>query len=269
MSTPINHFKLGLFTLFGFLILIGGLFAFGMRSYFESTSVFETYIPGDVSGLSVGAAVELKGVRVGKVTRIDFSWNKYKYTEGGPAYVVVEFEVKDNISPVARDKVDNERIQREIQRGFRARLKEQGITGTSLLSLDYLDPALNPPMPFSWQPEHPYIPAAPGQFVSLLASVERNLKNLEKLDLPAINQLLQHDLKSAGQMLDNMNGTIIKLQPRIESIDVDALNQVLTNAQRTMRNLDETVSELKRYPAGFLLGNPPPPVKEAQPPAKK
>jgi hypothetical protein len=36
-----------------------------------------------------------------------------------------------------------------------------------------------------------------------------------------------------------------------------------------MRDMDDVLLELKRYPAGFLFGEPPPPVKTVQPPAKK
>jgi hypothetical protein len=49
MSTITNNFKLGLFTLCGLAILIAGVLAFGARSYFELTSVFETYVQGDVT----------------------------------------------------------------------------------------------------------------------------------------------------------------------------------------------------------------------------
>ena len=81
MSTTTNHFKLGLFTLCGLAILIAAVLAFGARSYFEPTSLFETYIPGDVTGLAVGSAVELRGVDVGKVKRISFSWSEYQETD--------------------------------------------------------------------------------------------------------------------------------------------------------------------------------------------
>jgi len=72
MSTTTNNFKLGLFTLGGVTLLILGILVFGARSYFESKSSFETYVEGDVSGLSVGSPVVLRGVLVGKVKRIDF-----------------------------------------------------------------------------------------------------------------------------------------------------------------------------------------------------
>ena len=49
--------------------------------------MFETYTTGDVDGLSVGSVVKLRGVAVGKVTEIGFSWNMYEV--GQPACVVV------------------------------------------------------------------------------------------------------------------------------------------------------------------------------------
>ena len=99
---------------------------------------------------------------------------------------------------------------------------------------------------------------------------------------------MQGDLKSTGQILDKVNQvdlgglgtnasslltesreTIAKLQPGLANFDFDALNQTLANAQRTIRDLDDVLTELKSYPAGFLFGRPPPAVKEVQPPAKK
>jgi len=63
--------------------------------------------------------------------------------------------------------------------------------------------------------------------------------------------------------------TVAQLQPGLANIDFDALNQTLVNAQRTMRDMDDVLLELKQYPSGFLFGEPPPAVKEVQPPAKK
>ena len=97
MSQPINNFKLGLFALGGLALLAAGLLAFGARSYLEPTSEFETYIKEDVTGLEVGSAVELRGVRVGKITGIDFSWTEYEPTQ--PSYIVVDFEMRNDIAP--------------------------------------------------------------------------------------------------------------------------------------------------------------------------
>ena len=286
MNTTTHNFKLGLFTLCGLAILIAGILAFGARSYFEPTSTYETYIAGDVTGLAVGSAVELRGVNVGKVKRIGFSWNEYQETT--PTYIVVEFEMRDDVIPLPPGTARSEIVQSAIKSGLRARLKSEGITGTSILSLEDLNPADNPPVQVPWTPRHTYVPAAPGQFSELLASIEKSLHNVERLDFSNINQLVQGDLKSAGQVLDRVNqvdfgslgtnanslltesrATVAQLQPTLANFDFNSLNQTLANAQRTLHDLDDVLAELKNYPSGFFLGAPPPPVKEVQPPAKK
>ena len=55
-----------------------------------------------------------------------------------------------------------------------------------------------------------------------------------------------------------------QLQPALANIDFNALNQTLANAQRTIRDMDDVLTELKSYPSGFIFGSPPPPVKEVQ-----
>jgi len=230
--------------------------------------------------------VELRGVKVGKVKRIGFSWNEYQETT--PNYIVVEFEMRDDVIPLPPGAARSEMVQSAIKSRLRARLKSQGITGTSILSLEDLNPADNPPVQVPWTPRHTYVPAAPGQFSELLASIEKSLHNVERLDFSNINQLVQGDLKSAGKVLDRMNqvdfgslgtnanslltesrATVAQLQPALANLDFNALNQTLANAQRTLHDMDDVLAEIKNYPSGFLLGAPPPPVKEVQPPAKK
>jgi len=238
-----------------------------------------------VTGLAVGSPVELRGVRVGKVKSITFSWNEYMDTH--PSYIVVEFEMRDDVTPLPPGKARSEMLQAAIKNGLRARLKAQGITGTSILSLEFLNPADNPPLQVPWTPRHTYIPAAPGEFSELLASIEKSLHNVEQLDFNSINQLLQADLKSAGHVLDkvdqvdfgalstnansvltDVHETVGGLKPGLANFDFDALNQTVGSAQQTLRDLDEVLSQLKQYPSGFIFGRPPPPVKGVQSPAR-
>ena len=323
MSKPINNFKLGLFTLGGLALLVAGLLAFGARSYFQPTSTYETYIAGDVTGLAVGSAVELRGVNVGKVTHIDFSWTEYEATQ--PSYIVVQFVMRDDIEPTSPGAARNDLLQAAIQRGLRARIKAKGITGTSVLSLEYVDPVENPPTQVPWTPKYTYIPSAPGEIVELLAAVEKVLHNVQGFDFSALNEHVQYDLKSAGNLLDkvgqfdfgglstNANGlltevrdsntrlksllqdtdntitraqlekltrdldslanqlqdTVARLEPGVANIDFDALNQTLANARQTIRDLDETLAQLKQYPSGFLFGRPPSTVKGIEPNEEK
>lgn len=229
MSQPINNFKLGLFTIFGLAILVAGLLAFGARSYFQAYSDYETYIAGDVTGLTVGSGVELRGVNVGKVTGIDFSWTEYEVTE--PSYIVVDFQMRSDIEPKVAGKEPEELLQAAIQRGLRARIKAKGITGANVLSIEYVDPAENPPAQVPWKPKNIYIPSAPGEFSELLASVERVLHNVQSLDFKAMNQLLTGDLQSAGRVLDHA-----------EQFDFGALS---TNAGALLTDVRQSNARLK------------------------
>jgi ABC-type transporter Mla subunit MlaD len=326
MSAKTNNFKLGLFTLFGLGLLATGLLAFGTWSSFEKKSLFETYVSGDVSGLSVGSAVEFRGVRVGKVTHIAFSWNEYQDTQ--PGCVVVVFEMRDDAFVTPLGSEWREKLHAAIDGGLRARLKAQGVTGTCIISLEYLDPAENPAVKFAWTPKHTFIPSAPGLFGELLVSLQRTLRRFDHLDVTALNELAQTDLKGVGRVLqrvekvdfaslstnatellqelhgsigkldgfiakldnfiDDTDGTVKKLQleklskdadvlvqqlqdtisklePGLTSIDFDSLNQTLAKAHQAIQNIDDMISELKQYPAGFIFGKPPPRLKEVQP----
>jgi phospholipid/cholesterol/gamma-HCH transport system substrate-binding protein len=323
MSKPINNFKLGLFTLCGLAILVAGLLAFGARTYFEPTTLYETYVVGDVTGLAVGSAVELRGVNVGKVTRIDFSWTEYQVTQ--PSYIIVQFVMRNNVEPGSTAAERNDLLQAAVQAGLRARIKSKGITGANVLSLEFMNPDDNPPAPFPWKPKYTYIPSAPGEFAELLASLQKVLSSAQGLDFYGLNDHLQYDLKSAGNVLDHagqfdfrtlstnandllmevrgsnvklkillqdadntvnrakldklsrdldtltlqLQDTVSRLEPRLENIDFDALNQTLENASQTLKDLDDTVAQLKQYPSGFIFGEPPAHVKEIQPPGKQ
>lgn len=201
MSKPINNFKLGLFTLCGLGILVVGLLAFGARTYFQPTSEYETYIAGDVTGLAIGSGVELRGVNVGKVTHIDFSWTEYEVSY--PSYIVVDFEMRNDIEPHVAGAKEDDLLEAAIKEGLRARIKTKGITGASVLSLEYVDPIENPSIQVPWKPKNTYIPSAPGEFSELIASVEKVLRNVQSLDLKTMNQLLVGDLQSAGRVLDH------------------------------------------------------------------
>lgn len=229
MSTRPNDFKIGTFVLIGIGLLIVGLFAFGARGYFRQQLTFETYVAGEVQGLSVGSPVKLRGVTIGKVTYIGFIWNEYP--EYGTDYVLIQFEVpKDSalLPPTANLQA---MLNTEISQGLRARVQAQGITGTSILALDFLDPERNPPMKVPWVPKHYYIPSAKGQFTEILSSIQKTLRNIEKVDFPALVGRLDKVLVSADQLVTNVN-------------QVD-FNQLGTNANGLVAELRDSNTRLQ------------------------
>ncbi len=231
MSTKINNFKIGLFASFGVGLVVTGLLVFGVWSNLKKSSLFETYVATDVSGLSVGSAVELRGVRVGKVTSIGFTWNEYQ--DASPAYVVVVFEMNDDVSILPPGKERDERLQKAIEHGLRACPKALGVTGTCILSLEFLNPAENPPLQVAWTPRHTYIPSAPGLLGDLLVSMREALHKLDRVDVTALNELAVSDLKSVGRILGH-----------VERIDLESLG---TNATALLTEVRSSNAKLQSF----------------------
>lgn len=276
MSAPSNRFKIGLFVITGIGLLIAGLFAFGARSYFQEQRMFETYVAGEVQGLGVGAPVKLRGVTIGKVTYIGFIWNEYP--QYGTEYALIRFEVPEKTSILPPTTNLQAVLDQEIARGLRARVQGQGITGSSVLALDYLDPTRNPPMQVPWTPKHYYIPSAPGQFTEIVTAVQKVLARLEELDLSntlarvdkvldSADHLVKHvdklDFVSLGTNANDLLADLRDTNKRLQATLADArgaitntdLPAVGRRAQELETRLTDLATELQRTVAGVDTGS--------------
>ena len=245
MSEKASQLRIGIFVLFGVAILLGALFLFGIRSAFQPTYKAETYVLGDVQGLSVGSVVKLRGVEVGKVTQIGFSWNLYETIQ--PACVVVRFEVKQAISPEMFRKDFDEALATVVNNGLRAIVQLQGITGTSVLALETLDPKKYPPLKVPWKPEYPYIPSAPSQIGQILASLDKTLTHLEKFDVEKLVNSLDKTLQSADLALQKLGDLDVK---RISAEAVGTLN----SAEAAIREVGALATDARATLQSMKLG---------------
>ena len=237
MSAKANQFRIGIFVVAGIGILAVALFLFGIRGAFQPMYRFETYVTGDVPGLSIGSAVKLQGVAVGKVKEIGFSWRLYR--DVPPRCVVVSFEIEEKISPIPPGGDVGGEVRRLVESGFRAIVQSEGITGSSIVALKTLDPKTYPPLAVPWKPRDLYIPSAPSQFGQILASLDRTLASLAALDLAKIGA-------SADRALNSADETIRKLG----QLDLPALsrdvNRVTTDASAAVREYQGLASDARQ-----------------------
>ncbi len=238
MSQQARRFKIGLFVLASLAILVAALFAFGVRRELERKQEFETYVAGNAGGLTVGAAVKLKGVTVGEVTKISFSW--IEYPGGQPPCVVIHFETKESVNPTP---ASTAALDEEVGRGLRAIITNQGITGSSFLALDMVDPVANPLLPYTWKPRSYVIPSAESQLDHIVASVERTLANLEKLDVARLAARLEGTLQSADATLE-----------RLGRIDAERLSETLSEAASSTNAAALEFRALAKEARGTLRG---------------
>ena len=260
MSAKTNHVRIGIFVLLAVFLFIAGLMAFGARSYFAKKVTFETAIEGEIYGLSIGSRVELRGVPIGNISRIDFAPNVYPETKSD--VIVVEFEVDRQIYADATSATTRQsRLDSEVSKGLRALIKSQGVTGTSTLALEYIDPKDNPPPQLDYKPRYLYVPSAPGQFTRMLASIEKALDNVEKLDVAGIGASVSNVLVSAARLTDkvgeidfqgvtsNANSLLVELKASVGEITSTVQNMQLdtvsTNADSLLVSLRQSNEKLQ------------------------
>lgn len=179
MSERSRDLRVGLFVLGGVLLLVAGLFALGFREALAPRIRVETALAGDVAGLSVGSPVELRGIRVGQVTEIDFTWNAYPATKTDLA--IVRFDVKASILPRRTSVETNDLLKAEVDRGLRVRVRSQALTGTSILSVERVDPKENPVPKIDYAPRDFYLPSAASQLTRMLDAIEKTLAALQEI----------------------------------------------------------------------------------------
>jgi paraquat-inducible protein B len=265
MSERASAFRIGVFVAVGVAIVIAGLFLFGIRSAFQPTYEFETYSTEEVEGVTVGSVVTLRGVAVGKVTEVGFSWNLYGSLE--PGCVVIRCTVRQKIAPEQFKSRWEQAAQEVVARGLRAVIQENAITGSSIIALQTMDPKAYPPLKVAWKPKYLYIPSAPSQFGRLLAALDKTLSNLEKLNVGAIGNGITRTLDTADAVLQNVNrlnfgeisrnankalvdadGTIVEIRRLAESARSDIndlkLAAVGDDARKLLDNLDARLSVL-------------------------
>ncbi len=184
-----NYFKVGIFVLAALAVLVVGVVLIGAGYIGRSVAHFETYFDESVSGLTVGSAVELRGVRVGEVSRISFLRDVYELpgepNQRGTAgrYVRVVFAAyPQHGSKLSLDEYVA-RWLRGVERGLRVRLSSNIITGQAILEGTYVDPNRYPPFKLTWTPEYPYIPSVPSELTSIKDSINNILAQLTKLDV--------------------------------------------------------------------------------------
>jgi ABC-type transporter Mla subunit MlaD len=211
MSMKPNYFKIGVFVIVAFVLMLGALVVFGSGLFTEEKLYFETYFSDSVSGLNVGAPMELKGVRMGQVEKITFARNEYEMPPGSEedltygSYVVVLSSIEMDNLPVVAEENRQQILSQFISRGFRVRLASNLLTGQAYLQGEYLDPERYPVLAVPWEPKHLYVSSAPGEFSTMKQSVDNILIKLEQIDTKRIGGLVEELLVSVNKAVVDAN----------------------------------------------------------------
>lgn len=264
MSYKANYFKIGLFIVVGTAIVLATAIGLGTTALFGETVTVETYFDESVQGLSVGSPVKYRGVQVGNVERILFTYNKYEqdlpFARRKP-YVLVEFGVAPEGfggNPRRGAAV----LDDMVERGLRVRLAQQGLTGLCYLELDVLrDTEQQAALDVPWPTPPFYIPSQPSAFAQLnesLDSVVSTAKEIEAVPfdqigeqiselLTALNKLTQDEqlaeaIRESASLLREGAAVARRVRELVEAPEMQEVPGDLAGTVRRSRELLDSVN---------------------------
>ena len=126
---------IGAFVFGGTVLVLGTIVLFGNFHFFTPTLRAVIVFQDSISGLTIGAPVTFRGVRVGAVDGITVQFD----AKSGTAYIPVTVQLEPTRVTITTDKGnDTVDLPKLIARGLRAELNMQSfVTGQSEIDLDF------------------------------------------------------------------------------------------------------------------------------------
>jgi phospholipid/cholesterol/gamma-HCH transport system substrate-binding protein len=238
METRANYVMVGSFV----LVILAGIFVAILwlaHTQFNQQFVnYDIYFTGSVTGLSVGAPVNLNGVQVGRVTKISLD-------PVNPDQVRVTIEA-DAQAPIKADSV--------------ASLELTGITGIYYIEIGG-GTREAPPITRQEGQTNPVIPAKPSRFASLVASApevmnriidvadrlsqildEKNRANIAQTlaNVEQISEIASRDAVKIDAIVDDVKATTGDFR----KTTLPALNTALFDVQKTLGSANAVINDL-------------------------
>ncbi|HEU5283622.1 MAG TPA: MlaD family protein [Burkholderiales bacterium] len=236
MNPRARYFRLGAFVLGAVVVALAFVIGLGGGQWLRPKTVMESYFDESVQGIDVGTQVKYRGVSIGEVSRVGFTYTHYQQNRP-PAerkpYVLVEAVVKPSEFTGGRGGIDQDDLQPYIDNGLRVRIAAQGITGAYYLELDYVDPRRNPPPPIDWKPDDLYIPSAPSPVGQIVSGAESLMRKLESANI--------------DQVVVNLNALLGSVNHSLQALQTDRVGsnavELLAELRETNRRLRSVVSD--------------------------
>lgn len=243
MSTPSNHWKLGVFVVASFALLIGTVIFLAAQSLQKETIPYKTYLNEAVTGLELGSPVKFRGVTVGNVSNIDIAPDR-RHVE-----ITMDLAV-ERIDRLNLGRKEGRKTIFNVPADLRVQLGSTGLTGVKYLQMDFFDPAMYPAPPLPFPVAQNTIPAAPSALKNIEDSIvttvqrmpdvmNRLAATLERADSVMASVESSKLPERTAELIAEINGTVKSTRGSVERLDTAKLSR---QAQTTMAKLDEATS---------------------------
>ncbi|MBV5339264.1 MAG: MCE family protein [Deltaproteobacteria bacterium] len=225
----------------------------------ETVQTFLLVFKESVRGLQVGAPVDLRGVTVGEVTKIDVSLDSRNQEISIPVEIQLYPErlrgqYRNELQQVTPT---DSRVLLDtlVAHGFRAEVKSGNLlTGQLYVALDFFPKVKHSKI--NWSTTPPRFPTAPGSMDQLQKKLIQIVQKIENMPLEELAgdarktiQSLDTTLKSAEKLLKNVDGTVV---PEARAALIEArktlggASQALAGDGALQLDLRETMREVGR-----------------------
>ncbi len=213
-----NKFKLGLFFSIGILFTIFLIFWLtgGFRE--KETTMYVSYYPWSVQGLSEGSGVVYNGVSIGRVASIDIA----------PDGRLVEVQMKI-------------RSEFSVDSTIVATMQIIGITGLQVINLSADSTRTIQPVHYSFEVECQVIPVGEGAIQNVTASLTRITEIIHEIDFKNMSDQFMHLLENTNAIL--ASDKIERIEESILSNSAN-LDSLLITYTRLGKNLNQLVLTL-------------------------
>lgn len=226
MSKRANPTAIGAFVVAAVALAVVGVITLGGMHIFKTELPFVMFFEGDLGGLDVGAPVEIRGVKIGAVTKIRLFANSNSIG----VYVNVDPSRLPKGSAVRQDAAA---VEDMIKKGLRAQLKTQSfLTNQLLIYLDILPKT--PAVLVGLDPDVREIPTVQTTLARLQAQVEAIFNKLDEVKFDELINDLSLTLKGAKDVMAS---------PELKAAVVSA-NTTLQQADKTLKRLDAQLDVL-------------------------
>lgn len=237
MSNHANYAKIGFTVVLGIVATVAVLIYLGGAVGDDDIFYVETYYDTSVSGLSVGSAVNFRGVKVGEVKEISFVGAKYEgvpWADAQRIYIRMALFSK-SLGPDARNKTEE-----SVKRGMCATVTASGVTGLSRVELD-TQRGRPQPAPLQWKPENMYVPSYPSLLDSFSDSATKVMNEINRMDIASAWSNVSATVESAAQATEGIRTIIDSAK--------EGVGRIVEEAAEAATSLRAMAEELRRNPS--------------------
>jgi paraquat-inducible protein B len=226
----------------------------------QNPQTYELVFNESVRGLSPGAPVELRGIKVGEVADIRAQVDVKTSTFSVPVTIhldpqrlgikVVDLKPGTDLASVRRRLIDA-----LIAHGARAQLRTGNLlTGSAFIAIDFFPDAR--PMKIDWSQHPVQLPTVPGQLEATEARINNIVNKLNQLPLKEIADNLNKTLSDLDLTLASARGTLESANTIVapSSVQRTELDQTLQEVRRAARSIRVLADYLERNPESLLRG---------------